>query len=51
MPMMFSAARERSAAQLERDQQSLSIILADRRARFGGSFGNSYVMGHGSYPR
>jgi len=49
--MMFCAASERSMTQLECDEQSLSIIHADQRAGVGGVFGNSYVMGHGSYPR
>lgn len=49
--MTFSVARERSVAQLAGDQQSLSIDLADRAAGFGRVFGNSYDVGHGSYPR
>jgi hypothetical protein len=51
MAMMFGAASERSMAQLECDQQSLSIFLADRIAKIGRVLGNSYVVGHGSYPR
>jgi hypothetical protein len=51
MAMMFGAASERSMAQLECDQQSLSIFLADRVAKIGRVLGNSYVVGHGSYPR
>lgn len=49
--MMSHAASERTMTQLECDEQSLSIIHADRTAGVGGVFGNSYVMGHGSYPR
>lgn len=48
--MMPSVASERSVAQLECDQQSLSI-LADPTSEVGRDFGNSYVMRHGSYPR
>lgn len=48
---MSYAASERMMTQLECDEQSLSIIHADRTAGVGGVFGNSYVMGHGSYPR
>jgi hypothetical protein len=49
--MMSHAATERTMTQLECDEQSLSNIHADRTAGLGGVFGNSYVMGHGSYPR
>ncbi|MDQ2930380.1 MAG: hypothetical protein M3Y05_06115 [Gemmatimonadota bacterium] len=49
--MMLSIASECSLTQLECDQQSLSIALADRETGIGGVFGNSYVMGHGSYPQ
>jgi hypothetical protein len=49
--MIFTAASERSMPRLECDQQSLTIILADRALRIGRVLGNSYVMGHGSYPR
>ncbi len=51
MAMMLSIASERSVTQLECDQQSRSIVLADRETGIGGVFGNSYVMGHGSYPQ
>ena len=50
MAMTFSVASERMVAQLECDQQLLSI-LADRTSEIGRVFGNSYVMRHGSYPR
>jgi hypothetical protein len=49
--MVFGAAKQRSMAQLECDQQPLSIMLADRFAKIDRAFGNSYVVGHGSYPR
>lgn len=49
--MTSHAASKRTMTQLECDEQSLSIIHADRTAGVGGVFGNSYVMGHGSYPR
>jgi hypothetical protein len=51
MAMTFYAAGERTMTQLECDEQFLSVIHADRTAGVGGVFGNSYVMGHGSYPR
>jgi hypothetical protein len=48
--MVSGAASRRSMAQLECDQQPLSIVLAGwsimRRA-----LGNSYDVRHGSYPR
>jgi hypothetical protein len=49
--MILSATSARSMPQLECDQQSLAIILADRGLRIVRVLGNSYVMGHGSYPR
>jgi hypothetical protein len=49
--MLFGAASRRSMPQLECDQQSLSIMLADRIAQAGRVLGNSYVVRHGSYPR
>jgi hypothetical protein len=51
MAMLFSVTRERSVTQLECDQQFLSIGLAGRRSAAGTVFGNSYDVGHGSYPR
>jgi hypothetical protein len=51
MAMLFGAASQRSMPQLECDQQPLSTILADRNATIGRVLGNSYVVGHGSYPR
>jgi hypothetical protein len=49
--MSFAAASQRSMPQLECDQQSLSIVLADPIARIRQALGNSYDVGHGSYPR
>lgn len=49
--MMFSAARVRSAPQTECNEHFLSIMLAERKGPVGGALGNSYDMGHGSYPR
>lgn len=48
--MTSSVTGERLVAQLECDQQLLSI-LADRTSEIGRDFGNSYVMRHSSYPR
>lgn len=45
------STRKRSTPQLECDEQSLTIVLADRASSISGVLGNSYVMGHGSYPR
>ena len=49
--MLFGAAGERSMPQLECDQQPPTIMLADRESIIGRVLGNSYVKGHGSYPR
>jgi hypothetical protein len=49
--MLCGAARERSMTQLECDEPSLLISLADPIAKIGRVLGNSYVVRHGSYPR
>jgi len=49
--MTCGAAKERSMPQLECDEQSAAIVLADGTSIVGRVLGNSYVMGHGSHPR
>ena len=44
MAMLFDAAGERSMPQLECDQQSPAIVLADRESMISGVLGNSYVV-------
>ena len=51
LPMMSHAASKRAIARLEYGRQPLTITLADRAAGIGRVLGNSYGMGHGSYPR
>jgi hypothetical protein len=51
MTTMFGIARERSMPQLECDEERLAIVLADTASSVGRVLGNSYVVGHGSYPR
>ena len=50
MPMIFAAEPECSITEPEYDQQSPSTVLAENCTGLGGGFGNSYVVGHGSYP-
>jgi hypothetical protein len=51
LAMMSHVASERAIPQLECDRQPLAITLADRPAAIGRVLGNSYDVGHGSYPR
>ena len=51
MTIMFGAAGERSMTELECDKELLTIVLAGREPTAGRVLGNSYVVGHGSYPR
>ena len=50
LAMMSRAASERAIPQLECDRQPFTTTLADRRAKIGRVLGNSYDVGHGSYP-
>jgi hypothetical protein len=51
LAMLSHVASERAIPQLECDRQPIAITLTDRRAGIGRVLGNSYDMGHGSYPR